>query len=124
MKILIVDDSQTMRNMHKKTLMEHSLKEDCLLEADNGDSALSLAKEKDVSLFFIDWNMPGLNGLELVKEIRGMDKYAETPIIMITSEAAKYNVIEAIDAGVTNYIVKPVQGNDLWEKISKYVEVQ
>jgi two-component system, chemotaxis family, chemotaxis protein CheY len=123
MKILIVDDSQTMRNIHKNTLIEHSVKEDCLLEADNGDSALALAKDENISLFFIDWNMPGLNGLELVKEIREMDKYTETPIIMITSEAAKYNVIEAIDAGVTNYIVKPIQGNTLWEKISKYVKV-
>jgi two-component system chemotaxis response regulator CheY len=51
-----------------------------------------------------------------------MEKYAEAPIIMITSEAAKYNVVEAIDAGVTNYIVKPVQGNTLWEKISKYIK--
>ncbi len=122
MKILIVDDSQTMRNIHKNTLMEHSIGKDCMLEADNGDAALVLAKDEEISLFFIDWNMPGLNGLELVKEIRGMDNYAETPIIMITSEAAKYNVIEAIDAGVTNYIVKPIQGNILWEKISKYIK--
>jgi two-component system chemotaxis response regulator CheY len=122
MKILIVDDSQTMRNIHKNTLREHSINEDCMLEADNGDSALELAKNENITLFFIDWNMPGLNGLELVKEIRGMEKYAEAPIIMITSEAAKYNVVEAIDAGVTNYIVKPVQGNTLWEKISKYIK--
>ena len=122
MKFLIVDDSMTIRNIHKNTLKENNFKDEDILEADNGDTALEIAKEKEIEFFLVDWNMPGLNGLEFVKVIRSMEKYASTPIIMITSEAAKYNVMEAIDAGVTNYIVKPIHGNVLWEKISKYIK--
>jgi len=66
--------------------------------------------------------MPGLNGLEFLKKLRAMPKYAESPIIMVTSEAAKYNVMEAIDAGATNYIVKPIHGDVLWKKIEKYIK--
>jgi two-component system chemotaxis response regulator CheY len=65
--------------------------------------------------------MPKLDGLTLVKKLRAMPEYAETPVIMVTSEAAKYNVVEAIKAGVTNYIIKPVHGDTLWEKIGKYL---
>ena len=65
--------------------------------------------------------MPGLNGLDFTKAIRTIDKYKDTPIIMVTSEAAKYNVVEAIEAGVTNYIIKPIKGDILWSKIEKYI---
>jgi two-component system chemotaxis response regulator CheY len=65
--------------------------------------------------------MPKLDGFQLVKALRAIPRYATTPIIMITSEAAKYNVMEAINAGVTNYVVKPIKGDVLWQKLSKYV---
>jgi two-component system chemotaxis response regulator CheY len=66
--------------------------------------------------------MPNLDGLSFVKKIRDMGNYAQTPIIMITSEAAKYNVVEAINAGVTNYVVKPIRGTILWDKIAPYLK--
>lgn len=121
MRILIVDDSAVMRRIHKNTLLSNGIDEADLVEAKDGEEALKIAIEKEIDLFLVDWNMPKLNGVNFVKEIRSFSKYSKTPMIMITSEAAKYNVIEAIQAGVTNYIVKPIQGNVLWEKIRKYL---
>jgi len=122
MKFLIIDDSLVIRNIHKNVLKENKFSDEDLLEADNGATALEIAEKEEIGLFLVDWNMPGINGLEFIKKIRGMSKYAQTPIIMVTSEAAKYNVMEAIDAGATNYIVKPVHGDVLWKKIEKYVK--
>ena len=121
MRILIVDDSAVMRRIHKNTLLENGINESDLIEAKDGEEALEIAKKEDITLFLVDWNMPKLNGVNFVKEVRILTKYSKTPMIMITSEAAKYNVIEAIQAGVTNYVVKPIQGNVLWEKINKYL---
>ena len=121
MKILIVDDSTVMRNIHKNTLKEHNVPDESMLEAKDGDFALITAKKENIDIFLIDWNMPGLNGLDFTKAIRTIDKYKDTPIIMVTSEAAKYNVVEAIEAGVTNYIIKPIKGDILWSKIEKYI---
>jgi two-component system chemotaxis response regulator CheY len=122
MKVLIIVDSVVMRNIHKNTLLEHGITETEMLEARDGNFALITAKSEDIDLFLVDWNMPGLNGIELIKKIRALDKYKNSPIIMVTSEAAKYNVMEAIEVGVTNYIVKPIKSDVLWEKISKYFE--
>ena len=121
MKFLIIDDSMVIRNIHKNALIENKIPAEDLLEADNGVTAMGIAENEDIGLFLVDWNMPGINGLDFIKRIRGMAKYAETPVIMVTSEAAKYNVMEAIEAGATNYIVKPIHGDVLWKKISKYV---
>jgi two-component system chemotaxis response regulator CheY len=121
MNFLIVDDSMVIRNIHKNVLKEKKISEDGIFEADNGAAALEIAEKENIDLFLVDWNMPGINGLDLVKKIRALQKYTETPIIMVTSEAAKYMVVEAIDAGVTNYIVKPIHGDVLWNKISKYI---
>jgi two-component system, chemotaxis family, chemotaxis protein CheY len=123
MKILIIDDSQVMRNIHINTLTENNVPKEWLLEAEDGDEALNIATSDTIDLFLLDWNMPGLNGLEFVKTVRKIQQYATVPIVMITSEAAKYNVVEAIDAGVTNYIVKPIKGNVLWQKIAKYINI-
>lgn len=120
MKVLIIDDSGVMRRIHMNALREHSVDDADMIEAENGAKALQIAKEQDIDLFLVDWNMPKLNGLQLVQTLRSMDRYETTPIIMITSEAAKYNVVEAIKVGVTNYIVKPVKGDRIWEKIGKY----
>jgi two-component system chemotaxis response regulator CheY len=81
-----------------------------------------MAYEYRIDLFLVDWNMPELDGLELVKKLREMTTYEDTPIIMITSEAAKYNVLEAIRAGVSDYIVKPIRGEVMWQKIEKYIK--
>jgi len=122
MKFLVIDDSMVIRNIHKNVLKEHKFSDEDLFEADNGSTALEIAEKEDIGLFLVDWNMPGINGLEFIKKIRGMAKYALTPIIMVTSEAAKYNVMEAIDAGATNYIIKPIHGDVLWKKIEKYIK--
>ncbi len=122
MNFLIVDDSMVIRNIHKNVLKEKNFSEEGLFEADNGAAALVIAQKEKIDMFMVDWNMPGINGLDLVKKIRALPQYAETPIIMVTSEAAKYMVVEAIEAGVTNYIVKPIHGDVLWEKISKYLK--
>lgn len=122
MKILVIDDSGVMRRIHKNTLTEHNIQENDIIEAVDGKEALEIAGKEDIGLFLIDWNMPKVDGLKLVKTLRSMDQYSETPLIMITSEAAKYSVMEAIQAGVTNYIVKPIRGDTLWDKLSKYIE--
>ncbi len=121
MKFLIIDDSMVIRSIHKNVLKDNNINDADIFEAENGNTAIEIAQKEDIGLFLVDWNMPGLNGLEFVKRVRSWPKYAETPIIMVTSEAAKYNVMEAIDAGATNYIVKPIHGDLLWSKISRYV---
>jgi two-component system, chemotaxis family, chemotaxis protein CheY len=121
MKVLIVDDSIVMRNIHKNILKDHNVKDGDFIEAGDGATALKLAEENLVDLFIIDWNIPNLDGLDLVTKLRAMSYYAKTPIVMVTAEAAKYNVIEAINAGVTNYVIKPIKESVLWEKISKYM---
>ena len=121
MKFLIIDDSMVIRNIHKNALKENKIPEEEILEADNGVTGMEIAEKEVIGLFLVDWNMPGINGLDFIKKLRAMAKYADTPIIMVTSEAAKYNVMEAIDAGATNYIVKPIHGDVLWKKISKYI---
>lgn len=120
MKILVVDDSIVMRRINKNILIENGVSEKDVYEAEDGRSALEIAKTHTIGLFLVDWNMPHLNGLEFTKILRGMADYAKTPIVMITSEAAKYMVVEAIQAGVTNYIVKPIKGRALFDKIGKY----
>ena len=122
MSILIVDDSSVMRRIHRNTLIEHGVREEEIVEAADGAEALARAQKEFVSLFLVDWNMPKLDGFQFVKAIRAIPRYAAAPIIMITSEAAKYNVVEAISAGVTNYVVKPIKGDILWQKIAKYVQ--
>jgi two-component system, chemotaxis family, chemotaxis protein CheY len=121
MNVLIIDDSGVMRRIHTNTLKEHGIRESSMLQAADGVKALEIAQENDIDLFLVDWNMPKLDGLSLVKKLRAMPEYAETPVIMVTSEAAKYNVVEAIKGGVTNYLIKPVRGDTLWEKIGKYL---
>ena len=122
MNILIIDDSGVMRRIHKGILMEHGVPESDIIEAEDGRVALELSATKHIDLFLVDWNMPKLNGLEFVRAVRAVESYKATPIIMITSEAARYMVVEAVQAGVTNYVVKPVKGNALFEKIEKYLQ--
>ena len=120
MKVMIIDDSGVMRRIHVNLLTEHQVEDADIFQAEDGAKAFEIAQKENIDLFLVDWNMPKVDGLELVKKLRFMDNYKETPIIMITSEAARYNVVEAIKAGVTNYITKPIKGNLIWEKIGKY----
>lgn len=123
MKILVVDDSAVMRRIHVNLLIEIGIPKDSIFEASDGDEALRLCIENDFDLFLLDWNMPKVNGLEFTKQIREIEKYKTVPIIMVTSEAAKYHVIEAVKAGVTNYVVKPIKHSVLIEKLGKYIKI-
>ncbi|OHD21193.1 MAG: histidine kinase [Spirochaetes bacterium GWB1_59_5] len=121
MKILVVDDSAVMRRIHRNILKERGIDDGDILDAADGQAALEIASRNAIGLFLVDWNMPRLNGLDFVQRIRAIASYAKTPIIMITSEAARYNVVEAIQAGVTNYVVKPIKGEALLDKIGRYL---
>ena len=115
MKILLVDDSRTIRNIQKNVLAEIGYQD--VVEASDGREALSRIAVEKPDLMLVDWNMPVMDGLTLVRKIRETDK--TTPIIMCTTESEKSRVVEAIKAGVNNYVVKPFTGETLSEKISQ-----
>jgi len=116
MKFLVVDDSSTMRRIIKNTLARLGHKE--VLEAEDGaEGWKTLTENDDIDVLITDWNMPNMNGLELVKKVRAEEKYEDMPIIMVTTEGGKTEVITALKAGVNNYIVKPFTPPVLKEKL-------
>lgn len=120
MTVLVVDDSRIMRNIVKNALAQHPrFSNASCYEAGDGAEALRLIEQNKIDLVLLDWNMPMMNGIELVKKLRAKSEHAKLPIIMITSEAAKYNVIEAVKAGVNDYLVKPVSDRMLTEKLDR-----
>ncbi len=116
MKIITIDDSSTMRRIIKNTLKRIGYGDE-ILEAGDGKEALEVLENNDVDVIITDWNMPVMDGLAFVKKIRSDSKYDDTPIIMVTTEAAKEDIITALKAGVNNYIVKPFTPDVLKEKI-------
>ena len=116
MKLLVVDDSSTMRRIIKNTLQRLGNKD--ILEAEHGLEAWGILEaNSDINVLITDWNMPEMNGLELVKKVRAEQKYIDMPIIMVTTEGGKAEVITALKAGVNNYIVKPFTPQVLKEKL-------
>jgi len=116
--ILFVDDSRIMRNILKNFFAK--LEIPCqYLEAANGKKAYQLLETNKVSIVFLDWNIPEMDGMEFLRKVRSMPAYKELPIVMVTSEAAKYNIVEALQNGATDYIVKPVREKDFLEKVSE-----
>ena len=116
--ILVVDDSRIMRNIVKNHFSD--LKIFCkYLEAADGNEALELLNRYTIDLILLDWNMPRLSGIDFLKKVRAMERYAQLPIIMVTSEAAKYNVIEALKMGATDYIIKPINSKLFIEKMTR-----
>jgi len=111
MKFLVVDDSSTMRRIIKNSLQRIGFND--VVEAENGKQALELINGIDIIL--TDWNMPEMDGLELVKKVRAQN--ISVPILMITTNAAKDDIIEALKNGVNNYIVKPFTPETLKEKV-------
>ena len=117
MKILVVDDFATMRRIIKNILRQIGYTN--ILEADDGSTALAILKKEKVDLVITDWNMPKMSGLELLKAIRSDESLKDIPVMMVTAEALKENIIEAVKAGVNQYIVKPFTAQTLQEKINK-----
>ena len=122
MKFLVVDDSRIMRTIIKNLLDKGKLvlsEEIEFTEAFNGLEALQILESTQIDFILLDWNMPLLDGIGLVRKVRAKPALKDLPIIMITAEAAKYNYIEAIKEGVNDYIIKPVDEEILIKKINK-----
>ena len=119
MKVLLVDDSGTMRTIQKRCLNKLGITD--IVEAEDGRQALHSFEAAEFNVVLSDWNMPVMDGLTLLKEIRTRDK--QIPVIMITTEAERTRVVAAIQAGVTDYLVKPFTPEGLREKLEKWVGV-
>jgi two-component system chemotaxis response regulator CheY len=117
MKVLVVDDFATMRRIVKGVLKQLGFSN--IVEAEDGSAALDALKKEKVGLIVSDWNMPKMTGLDLLKAVRSDEGLKETPFIMVTAEGQKENVIEAVKAGVSNYIVKPFTPETFSEKLQK-----
>lgn len=120
MKILIVDDFSTMRRIVKNLLRD--LGYNNTVEADDGVTALPLLKKGDFDFVITDWNMPQMQGIDLLKHIRSDDQLGHLPVLMITAEAKREQIITAAQAGVNGYIVKPFTAATLKEKLDKIFE--
>lgn len=119
MHFLVVDDSSTMRRIICNTL--HTIGYSNVTEAEDGVDALKKMQEQHFDAIMTDWNMPRMNGLDLVRSARKMERYKDTPIVMITTEGGKREVITAIKEGVNNYIIKPFTPQILKEKLRDIV---
>lgn len=119
-KILIVDDFATMRKVIRNILKQLSYEN--IVEAEDGMVALKVLKSQKIDFVICDWNMPNMTGLELLKAVRADSDLSATPFLMVTAEALQENVVAAVKAGVSNYIVKPFTAEILNEKISKILE--
>ncbi len=117
MKFLVVDDFSTMRRIVKGLLNELGYSD--ITEADDGNTALPLLRDGAFDFLITDWNMPGMAGLDLLKAVRGDPKLAKLPVLMLTAEAKREQIIEAAQAGVSGYVIKPFTAVTLKEKIDK-----
>jgi two-component system, chemotaxis family, chemotaxis protein CheY len=118
MKILVVDDFPTMRRIVKTILKQ--LGYENTVEAEDGALGLAaLEKDKTIEFVMSDWNMPNMSGIELLKNVRKHPKLKNIPFVLVTAEAEKENIIEAVKAGVNNYVVKPFTAEQLKEKLDK-----
>lgn len=117
MDILIVDDFATMRRILRNVLKQIGFTS--IKEADDGKSALKELKKKKFDLVLCDWNMPEMSGIDLLKAIRADDELKDMPFVMVTAEAQRDNILEAVKAGANNYIVKPFTADTIGEKLKK-----
>ena len=117
MKFLVVDDYSTMRRIIKNLL--HDLGYANVTEADDGNTALPLLKSGSFDFLITDWNMPGMPGLDLLKAVRADAKLSKLPVLMLTAEAKREQIVEAAQAGCSGYVIKPFTAATLKEKIDK-----
>jgi len=120
MKILIVDDFSTMRRIIKNLLRDLGFNN--TTEADDGLTALPILKAGGIDFLVTDWNMPGMQGIDLLKTVRADEELSSMPVLMVTAETKREQIIEAAQAGVNGYIVKPFTAATLKEKIDKIFE--
>lgn len=119
-KILVVDDFSTMRRIIKNLLRDLGLNN--VQEADDGQTALPILKTGQIEFLITDWNMPGMTGIDLLKEVRADPNLCHLPVLMVTAEAKREQIIAAAQAGVNGYVVKPFTAAVLKEKIDKIFE--
>jgi two-component system chemotaxis response regulator CheY len=117
LKFLVVDDFSTMRRIIKNLL--NDLGYPNVEEADDGKTALPMLQNGSFDFLITDWNMPGMPGLDLIKAVRGDAKLAKMPVLMLTAEAKREQIIEAAQAGVNGYVIKPFTAETLKEKLDK-----
>jgi two-component system chemotaxis response regulator CheY len=119
-KILVVDDFPTQRKLIKRTLL--SLGFENVEEAVDGDDALEKLHHHDFQCIICDWNMPKMMGIDLLRAVRGDSKLKDLPFLMVTAEAKRENIIEAAQAGVSNYIAKPFTVESLQDKMNEMLD--
>jgi two-component system chemotaxis response regulator CheY len=122
MSFLVVDDFSTMRRIVKNLL--HELGYANVTEADDGSTALPLLRSGNFDFLITDWNMPGVPGLELLKQVRADARLSKLPVLMLTAEAKREQIVEAAQAGVSGYVIKPFTATTLKEKIDKILSTQ
>lgn len=120
MKVLVVDDSSTMRRILTNCLKEAGF-EDSIQAADGIEAMDVLSKEKDIGLILLDWHMPNMDGFTFLQEVKKNDGTKGIPVIMVTTQAEKQSVVEALQAGASNYVVKPFTPEVIKEKIMEVI---
>ncbi len=120
MRILVVDDFSTMRRIIKNILRQLGFSN--MVEADDGTTAWEVLNKDKIDFVVSDWNMPKMTGIELLRKVRSSEEFADIPFLMVTAEAQQENIIEAVQAKVSNYIVKPFTADTLGQKIDKIFE--
>lgn len=120
MKILVVDDFSTMRRIIKNLLKDLGFAN--IQEADDGNTALPMLNQGDFDFVVTDWNMPGMQGIDLLRAIRADDRLKHLPVLMVTAEAKKEQIVAAAQAGVNGYVVKPFTAATLKQKLDKIFE--
>lgn len=117
MRVLVVDDFSTMRRIVRNILRQLGLNN--VVEADDGTTAWEIINREKIDFIVSDWNMPKMTGIELLRKVRASEQYADIPFLMVTAEAQQENIIEAVQAKVSNYIVKPFTADTMQQKIDK-----
>ena len=117
MRVLIVDDFSTMRRIVRNILRQIGLNN--VVEADDGTTAWDVLNREKIDFIVSDWNMPKMTGIELLRKVRSSEQFADIPFLMVTAEAQQENIIEAVQAKVSNYIVKPFTADTMKQKIDK-----
>jgi two-component system, chemotaxis family, chemotaxis protein CheY len=117
MRVLVVDDFSTMRRIVRNILRQLGFQN--VVEADDGTTAWDVLNREKIEFIVSDWNMPQMTGIDLLRKVRASEQFAHIPFLMVTAEAQQENIIEAVQAKVSNYIVKPFTADTMKQKIDK-----